>query len=151
MLNILAARPDLWARLKADRSLVDPMIEETLRYESPVQLLQRVTTREVELEGTTIPEKSSIVIYFGAANRDPEGWENADEFRLDRQLQNHVAFGYGIHFCLGAPLARTEARITLNSLLNRYSSLEPGTRPGNRLDGSAIVFGFKDLPLTLRS
>ena len=150
MLNILAGRPDLWARLKADRSLVEPMIEETLRIESPVQFLPRVTTRDVEVDGLTLPKGTQVALYMGAANRDPDAWEDADEFRLDRDLQTHVAFGYGIHFCLGAPLARTEARITLNALLDRYSTIEPGTRPGHRLDVSPIIYGFKELPLTLK-
>jgi hypothetical protein len=149
MLNILAHRPDLWARLKADRSLVEPMIEETLRYESPVQLLFRRVTHDVEVGGVPIPQGSSVVVYFGAANRDPDGFEQPEEFRLDRQLNNHVAFGYGIHFCLGAPLARTEARITLNALLDRFATVSPGSEAGTRLSHSPIVFGFRKLPLVL--
>ena len=89
-------------------------------------------------------------IYFGAANRDGEGFESPDDFRLDRKLSTHVAFGYGIHFCLGAPLARTEARITLNAMLDRYSAIELAGE-GTRLSHSPIVFGFQRLPVELRA
>lgn len=113
MLNLLVDRPELWQRLRADRSLVEPVIEETLRYESPVQQLQRTTTREVTISGVTIPANDLVAVFFGAANRDPKEFPNPDEFRLDRDLRNHVSFGVGIHYCLGAPLARAEAKISL--------------------------------------
>lgn len=104
MLGILADRPDLWEQLRENRSLVDTVIEETLRFESPTQRLSRQTTRDVELSGVRIPQGDLVTVYYGAANRDPAAFPNPDEFRLDRDLRNHVAFGAGIHYCLGARL-----------------------------------------------
>jgi cytochrome P450 len=150
MLNILADRPDLWRRLREDRSLVEPVIEETLRYEGPVRMLTRNTNRPVEISGGSIPEGELLGVFFGAANRDPAEFPNPDEFRLDRDLRNHVAFGMGIHYCLGAPLARAEAKITLNTFLDRFPSLTHGSAPAIRQTASPIVFGFQELPLVLK-
>ncbi|MET1084601.1 MAG: cytochrome P450 [Burkholderiales bacterium] len=111
MLNLLADRPALWQRLRTDRNLVETVIEETLRYESPVQQLLRMATRDVEVSGVKIPEGEMVAIFFGAANRDPQEFPDPDEFRLDRELRDHVSFGMGIHYCLGAPLARAESKI----------------------------------------
>jgi cytochrome P450 len=151
VLNLLADRPDLWQRLRADRSLVDTVIEETLRYESPVQRLTRTTTREVEVSGTLIPPGEIVMIYYGAANRDPAAFTNPEEFRLDRDLRNHVAFGAGIHYCLGAPLARVEARITLNAFLDRFPTLRRGQASGVRQTTADFAFGFQQLPLVLQA
>lgn len=149
MLAILADRPELWARLRADRSLIEPTIEETLRFESPVHLLLRQTTRDVEIDGCAIPAHARVGIYFGAANRDPEEFEEPEEFRVDRKLDQHLAFGYGIHFCLGSQLARAEARITLNAFLDRFATIGRGAEPGERLSSSPVVFGWERLPLVL--
>lgn len=149
MLNILVDRPELWQKLRQDRSLVEIVIEETLRYESPVQQLSRVTTREVEVSGVKIPQGELVEIFFGAANRDPKEFPNPDEFRLDRDLRYHVAFGMGIHYCLGAPLARAEAKISLNAFLDRFPAIKRGNAPAVRQTASPIVFGFQQLPLVL--
>ena len=149
ILNVLVDRPALWQQLREERSLVETVIEETLRYESPVQRLFRVTTREVAVSGVQIPQGANITIFYGAANRDPSAFPNPDEFRLDRDLRNHVAFGMGIHYCLGAPLARAETRITLNAFLDRFPVLRRGDAPAVRQTASHLVFGFSHLPLVL--
>jgi len=149
LLNILVDRPGLWQQLREDRSLVETVIEETLRYESPVQNQLRVTTREVEVSGVRIPQGEMVMIFFGAANRDPKEFPNPDEFRLDRDLRNHVAFGMGIHYCLGAPLARAEAKITLNAFLDRFPVIKHGDAPAVRQTASPSMFGFQQLPLVL--
>jgi len=151
MLGILVDRPDLWQQLRADRGLVDRVIEETLRIESPFQRLSRITTCATELSGIAIPQGSLVTIYYGAANRDPAEFPNPDEFRLDRDLHNHVAFGMGIHYCLGAPLAKAEASITLNTLLDRFPVIERGSKPALRQTTSLMVYGYQQLPLNLRA
>src|SRR5262249_43411002 len=120
MLHVLAERPDLWRRLQEDRSLTDAFIEETLRYASPVQRMPRRTTRPIEIGGVSIAEGDPVVLFFGAANRDPAVFDDPDDFRLDRDPREQIAFGAGIHYCLGATLARTEARVALSAVLHRY-------------------------------
>ena len=149
MLNVFAERPALWRQLGVDRSLAETVIEETLRYESPVQLLQRTTTRDVEVSGVRIPAGDVVNIYYGAANRDPGEFPNPDEFRLDRDQSDHVAFGMGVHYCLGAPLARAEAKVTLNAFLDQFSTIRRGHGPAVRQTTSDVVFGFRQLPLVL--
>jgi hypothetical protein len=149
LLNVLVDRPVLWQQLREERSLVETVIEETLRSESPVQRLLRQTTREVEVSGVRIPQGANVSIFYGAANRDPAAFPHPDEFRLDRDLRNHVAFGAGIHYCLGAPLARTEASITLNTFLDRFPVLKRGSAPAIRQTASFVVYGFQQLPLVL--
>ena len=146
-LSLLAERPGLWAQLHGDRSLIDQMIDESLRYESPVQQLARYTTREVEVSGVKIPAGERVNVYFGSANRDPKEFPSPDEFRLDRDLRNHVAFGMRMHYCLGAPLARAEAKVTLNAFLDRFSEIKLGATPAVRQTFTPLGLGFQHLPL----
>jgi cytochrome P450 len=149
ILNLLAARPELWQQLRRDRSLIETVIEETLRYESPVQRISRTITRDVEVSGVRIRKGDLVTVYFGAANRDPTEFPNPDEFRLDRDLRNHMAFGMGIHYCLGAPLARAETKLTLSAFLDRFSAIKCGIAPAVRQMMTPVVFGFQQLPLVV--
>jgi cytochrome P450 len=105
------------AKVRADRTLVLALVEEVLRYDSPVQVIFRQTTQEVELEGGKLPAGAIVLLLLGAANRDERKFPEPDRFEVARNPQDHVGFGYGIHYCLGAPLARLESRIALEALL----------------------------------
>lgn len=151
MLGVLLDRPDLWQQLRDKRDLIEPFIEETLRYESPIQRVPRHTTRAIEISGVTIPEGAAVSIYYGAANRDPAMFPEPDEFRLDRDPKPHLALGGGIHHCLGAALARAEARIMLNAFLDRFPAIRRGSAPAIRQQASPVVFGYQQLPLVLKT
>lgn len=143
--NLLSYPAEL-AKVRADRALVPSLLEEVLRYESPVQLLPRLTAREVELEGGKIPAGATVFLLLGAANRDERKFPEPDRFDVTRNPQDHVAFGYGIHYCLGAPLARLEGRVALESLL---FDCPPFTCTRKHLPqiASIIVRGVQTLPL----
>jgi hypothetical protein len=146
-LNLLAERPELWMRMREHRSLIDDVIDESLSYESPVQLLARYTTREVEVSGVKIPAGDRVSVFYGPANRDPQEFASPDEFRLDRDLRSHLAFGSGIHYCMGAPLARTEAKVTLNAFLDRFTVIKHGPTPALRQTFTPLGLGFQHLPV----
>jgi cytochrome P450 len=116
--NLLLDHPAELAKVNADLRLVPALVEETLRYEGPVQLLFRRVTRDVEVGGTRIAAHQVVVPLLGSANRDPRHWgDDAEEFRVARDPQGHLGFGFGVHFCLGASLARLEARCVLEALV----------------------------------
>jgi cytochrome P450 len=141
----LLEHPDQLERVRADRSLVPNMVEEALRYDAPVQFLLRRAVQDVELAGTIIPQGSMVTVIFGSANRDERKYPDPDRFDVTRDTQGHVAFGHGIHFCLGAPLARLEARIALEALLFRL----PDLRRDGEIEqiGSMFLRGPQRLPL----
>ena len=141
----LLHHPEQLAKVRADRTLVPSLIEEVLRYESPVQLIPRVTTREVELEGGKIPAGATVFLLLASANRDERKFPEPDRFEVTRNPQDHLAFGYGIHYCLGAPLARLEGRIAFESLLFDCPSFT--TKEPLPQIASIIVRGIQTLPL----
>jgi cytochrome P450 len=116
----LGRHPDQRARVATDPSRTPGAIEEVLRYESPVPQLCRVTTREVELHGVRIPAGAQVVMVFAAANRDPREFAEPDRFDVERAVDRHLAFGHGIHHCLGAALARLQARASVDAVLARF-------------------------------
>ena len=121
--RLLQDRP-LWERLVEDPSLIDAAVEESLRFDPPVLGLYRTTTQDVELEGGTIPKDAKVMMHYAAANRDPRAYDSPNAFSLDRERNRHLGFGLGVHFCLGAPLARLEARVALRTLLQRCPDLQ---------------------------
>jgi cytochrome P450 len=140
----LAAHPEQLARIRRDPSLVPSLVEEALRYCGPIQFLYRQATREVELAGVRIPAGALVMPLIGSANHDERQFEDAERFEVARNPQGHLAFGVGIHFCLGASLARLEARVALEELLARYARLEP-TEPRVEYVDSFLVRGPKRL------
>jgi cytochrome P450 len=119
----LLENPREFARLRERMELLHSAIEEVLRYRSPFQWMFRVTTRDVEIHGQTVPAGKMIIAVIGSANRDPRQFPEANRFDIAREPNPHIAFGHGIHFCLGAPLARLEARIALTDLVERLPGL----------------------------
>ncbi|MFF7415036.1 cytochrome P450 family protein [Streptomyces lydicus] len=127
----LLQHPAQLAALRADFSLLDNAVEEMLRYDGPVETATwRFSSEPVEIGGTLIPAGETILVALASASRDPERYSAADDFDITRDARGHAAFGHGIHFCLGAPLARLEARVALRSLLERCPDLALDVDPG---------------------
>jgi cytochrome P450 len=141
----LLKNPDEMQRLRDDRSLIPNLVEEALRYDSPVQFLFRTTTQDVEIGETRVPAGAPIVPIYASANRDDRRYPDGARFDVTRNAQGHVAFGLGPHFCLGAPLARLEAKVAFEELLNRCDDIEMAGEP-ERLE-SLFLRGMRKLPL----
>lgn len=147
-IHMLASDPDLQTRLRAQPELIEPFIEEALRLESPFRHHLRHATRATEIRGVPIAAGSTLLLLWGAANRDPAEYDRPDDVVLDRPApKHHLAFGRGIHFCVGAPLARLEAQIVLTELLARTDRLAlDAARAPVRVD-SLMVRRFASLPV----
>ena len=143
---VLAQHPDSRRRLTTDHTLLGPAIEELLRYESPIQGLSRTLTRDVTLHNTTMSRGESVLLLFGSANRDERVFPDPDVFDIDRKPEHLVAFGKGVHFCLGASLARMEARIALTALLQRVPNWDVDLDSAQRLR-SGPIRGYASLPI----
>ncbi|WP_212843653.1 cytochrome P450 [Catellatospora sp. IY07-71] len=139
--------PDQDALVRAKQELIPGAVEETLRFDPPVQSVFRTATADVEIGGTVIPAGSRVQLSFAAANRDPRRWEDPDRFRAERQSDGHVAFGSGIHFCVGAPLVRLETSTFLRQLFARTERITLNG-PFRRIK-SPTFRGFEELPLHL--
>jgi cytochrome P450 len=128
----LAQRPELRRQIIDDPKQLPVVLEEILRFDSPVQYLTRTATRDVEIHGKVIPEGARVLAMYASANRDERVFENAEEFDPSRPTKRHLAFGEGIHFCIGAGLGRLEARIAVELLLESF--------PDYEIDGDPVRF-----------
>lgn len=146
-------RPELWEQLIAEPSRIPEAIEEVLRFRSPVQAMFRQVRVPTEWAGQTMHPGEPVIAWIGSANRDAAKFSDPDIFDMDRQPNQHIAFGYGVHYCLGAPLARLEARLTLETMVERGIRGFRTTEPHERWEpvGGFIVHGVKHLPVALLS
>ncbi|OBH05663.1 hypothetical protein A5696_26090 [Mycobacterium sp. E2699] len=119
----LLREPDQWTRLCNDRALLPTAIEELLRYDGPVQATVRVALEDVAIDDQVIPEGALVLVSIGSANHDPDMFDDPDQLHLARNPNPHLAFGFGTHFCLGAPLARLEAQLAFDALTKRFPGL----------------------------
>lgn len=142
----LSRHPEQWEKLHKDPSLAKFAVDESVRVESPFQKFFRTVAVDTEIEGVKIPAGSKLLIFLGAANRDPRRWgDNADVFDLDRSASGHVAFGMGLHQCVGQPIARTEIELVLQALSSRLKSLEPTGEPTPWIHNA--LRGWERMPL----
>jgi cytochrome P450 len=145
--RILAEQPELQQQVRDDHALIAPFIEEALRLESPFRYHMRSARTTTRLAGADVPSGATMLLLWGAANRDPAEYTQPDDVVLDRQApRHHLAFGRGIHHCVGAPLARLEARVVLTSLLDQTEHFELTDEPPTRVN-SLMVRRHATLPL----
>jgi cytochrome P450 len=148
----LLTNPEQMAMVRDGRASWDDVIEETLRLESPLNMLPlRYAVEDIEVDGVTIPKGDPILMGYAAIGRDPEvHGATACEWDITRENKEHLSFGHGNHFCFGAPLARLEARIALPALFERFPDLAMAVRPDElEAQGTFIMNGYKTLPVTL--
>ncbi len=146
----LTEHPAELARVQRERALVPALVEEALRYDSPAQAVFRETTRDTELAGVAIPRGAIVVPLLGSANRDETAFPNGERFEVTRDRPSHVAFGFGVHFCLGAALARLEARVALEELFALRGIARRDAGEPERID-SFVLRGLRSLPLVFES
>jgi 4-methoxybenzoate monooxygenase (O-demethylating) len=146
---LLATHPDQWEKLRADPSLMRPTFEETIRFESPVQWFFRTAARDTEFAGVEIAKDDRVMISFGAANRDPRRWEDPDRFDITRKTSGHLAFGLGIHGCVGKPVARIEGEAVLGALARKVGRIELDGEPQRHLNNT--IRSFESLPVTFHA
>jgi cytochrome P450 len=147
--KVLAEHPDQRAELAADTALIPGAIEELLRYESPSPVQARYVTRDVEHHGHTVPGGSVILLITAAGNRDERRFPNPDQFDIHREIRQHLAFGLGIHFCLGSYLARLEGRIAMEEVLRRFPTWDVDWDRAVRAHTSTVR-GWESLPVHTR-
>lgn len=144
---LMAQQPEQWETLRNAPHLMTNAIEETLRYEAPIQGFFRTTNRPVEVHGQRIPQDAKVMMLYGSANRDEAAFAGADRFDVRREVSNHLAFGAGIHLCLGAPVARLEAQVLISALLERVAAFEPAGE--SERTANPLLRGFRSLPVRL--
>ncbi|MGY1824191.1 cytochrome P450 [Geodermatophilus sp. SYSU D00079] len=143
----LLRHPGQLARLRADRALLPTAIEELMRFDSPLQLFERTATEDVEIAGATVREGQKIAALLGSANHDPAVFADPETLDVGRTDNPHITFGAGVHFCIGAPLARVELQASFGALLDRTSRLELGGEPARRPE--FVIRGLAQLPVVL--
>jgi cytochrome P450 len=147
----LTRNPDQLKKFREDPSIAASAVEELLRFDPPTQMTRRTALEDVELDGHLIRQGEQVVLMRGAANRDPAAFHNPDDLDLTREDNKHVAFDGGIHFCLGAPLARLEGRIAFTTLVRRAPHLELAIdEAGLRYRDNLVIRGLVDLPIRLK-
>jgi len=144
--KLLAQHPDQRRQIVADRSLIPNAIEEILRYEAPSPVQARLVSRDVEHHGTTVREGDVMVLLNGSANRDERHFPDGERFDVHRVIDHHLSFGYGLHFCLGAALARLEGRVALDEVLNRFPDWDVDWSKAERAHTSTVR-GWERLPV----
>ena len=147
--KVLAEHPEQRAELVGDRSLIPNAIEELLRYEAPSPVQARYVARDVEYHGEAVREGSVMVLLNGSANRDDRRFPDGDRFDIHRDIGHHLSFGYGIHFCLGAALARLEGRVALDEVLRRFPEWEVDW-DNAKMARTSTVRGWESLPVRTR-
>jgi cytochrome P450 len=147
--HALATSPDEWQALREDPSLARAVVEETLRHASPVQTFFRTTTRAADVAGTIIPPGEKVLLFLGAANRDPRAWPDPDRFDIRRRAAGHVGLGSGIHACVGAALARLEGELLLTAMARQLTSLELAGPVRPYLNNT--IKGLAGLPVRVRA
>jgi cytochrome P450 len=146
--KLLGERPDVRREVGADRSLIPAAVEEALRFEPSSMYVGRYVGRDTEMCGQPLPEGSALLCLVGSANRDETVFEHADQYDVHREIPHHLTFGYGPHFCLGAALARLEARVALDEMLNHFPDWELDV-DNCKLGLMAGVRGWESLPVTI--
>jgi cytochrome P450 len=147
--SVLAQHPDQRAELVTHPSLIPNAVEEVLRFEGPAPHVARYVAKDVELHGTTVTEGSIVLFLFGSANRDARRFRDGDSFDIHRPIGQHLGFGYSVHYCMGAALARLEGRVALEEILKRFPSWEVDWE-GAKLGTTSTVRGWETLPLVIR-
>ncbi|GAA4536068.1 cytochrome P450 [Pseudonocardia xishanensis] len=149
-MHALAVHPEAWAAVHAEPGRVRFAFDEALRWEAPVQTFCRTTVTDVEIDGSVIPADAKVLLSYGAANRDPRRWgPTAHRFELDRSSGGHLAFGMGIHQCVGQPIARLEAELILGALARRAARIELDGDPVPKLNNALL--GWSSLPVRVVS
>lgn len=149
LLHYIADHPDVWQALRQDPSKIGNAIEECLRFDPPVHWISRIALKDAEFHGQKVARGDAVFTVLAAANRDPDHYADPDSFRLDRNRSDHHTFGHGIHFCIGAPLARMEAQHALIGMLRRFATVAHAPDAANERTHSSMLRGYHHLWLEL--